>query len=278
MPGGFPEGGSICGCATYGLGSYSTSFPFGMTGLTPSSTANTKGSYSQLVTSTTYDIDFLEIVLCADYTAACGILVDIAIGSSGNETVIVSNLDVSLGNSNVVTQTYAFPISIPAGTRISARVQSSVGSISTNLVGVYVKGYEAEFNNGEGFAGVDAIGAVTATSFGTLLSPSSTTYTAYAQLVASSARDYSGIIIGADSQGASYYGGFYLDIAIGAGGSEKNVVAAEYYCSNNLAFSTTNQNTFFPIQIPAGTRISSRAASTAGYSQNIGIVVYGVYK
>jgi hypothetical protein len=97
------------------------------TSISPSATANTKGSFAQLVASTAKDYSGLLVILNARGGTSLAIYaVDIAIGSSGNETVVVNNL---MAQSALVQFAPLFiPMEIPAGTRISARCQSTATS------------------------------------------------------------------------------------------------------------------------------------------------------
>lgn len=114
--------------------------------VTPSATAHTKGSYAQLVASTS--VDYMGFMLALDgqnggATNARDYLVDLAIGGSGSEVIIVPNhlsRWIAASGMNPNGSYGPFFIPIPAGTRIAARCQSggaSGGAIGVTVYGIY---------------------------------------------------------------------------------------------------------------------------------------------
>ena len=125
--------------STYGADTSATA----LTAVAPSSSAHTKGSWTQLASSTARLIQGFWIQVAPQYTAGqdqCWLL-DIGIGGSGSEVVLVPNIQLywnSTTNTNIEPGVTFFPVAIPAGTRVSARVQSSIGaghSVYTGIVG-----------------------------------------------------------------------------------------------------------------------------------------------
>lgn len=104
--------------------------------------ANTKGSWVQLVASTTHPIRSLLVMAhAAGSSGSAGRhLLDIAIGPSNS--IILANL--------VVQKSYAWapgwigpiPVSIPAGTRIAARAQCSVTTTGVKELGISLIGLD----------------------------------------------------------------------------------------------------------------------------------------
>ena len=114
------------------------------TSVAASGSTNTKGSYSQVVASTTMDyIGFLFTLYDSNNTGQVGnagrYLFDIAIGAGGSEVPIVPNLPVVDNTGNTGIHSLFFPIPIPSGTRIAVRCQCATASktFSTVLHGVY---------------------------------------------------------------------------------------------------------------------------------------------
>lgn len=110
---------------------------------TAPATANTKtgAAYAQLTASTTNPIKSLYVWLTPGSSGTSSYAVDIAVGAAAAEVVVVPNV---VGKVNSATLSQAslfgpFAVSIPAGTRISARCQASV--LSTNI-GVIVLGLD----------------------------------------------------------------------------------------------------------------------------------------
>jgi hypothetical protein len=99
----------------------------------PGATAHTDGAWTQLIASTSFAYRWLAIIGNNRSDAAWlnnrSTLVDIAIGGAGAEQIILSDL-LSAGGSVNDNERLAvcLPVAIPAGSRISARNRSSVGT------------------------------------------------------------------------------------------------------------------------------------------------------
>ena len=101
----------------------------GGTQIDPGAIAGVKGAWAQIVSNTTSPITKLAIVIGGDTNsirANSSWLLDIGIGSSGSETVLINNLPL------VFHENYIFPkiigpmsVSIPTATRIAVRAQST---------------------------------------------------------------------------------------------------------------------------------------------------------
>jgi hypothetical protein len=109
------------------------------TTITASGSTNTKGSYSELVAATSRDYMGFFIGTTGASATTKHHLLDIAIGAAGSEVVILSNLYILTTAMWSAVPTFFLPINIPAGTRISARVQSATASsaFGLTLYGVY---------------------------------------------------------------------------------------------------------------------------------------------
>jgi len=119
------------------------------TAVTPNATANTKGLYAPLTTST--PVDYLGFLMAIDEGSSTtdhpvDQLWDIAVGAGGSEQIILPNFyalnsgisGFYIGGQNPVVSHF-LPIGIPAGTRISARMQTgqaSKPSMNLTLYGV----------------------------------------------------------------------------------------------------------------------------------------------
>lgn len=119
--------------------------------LDPGGTANTKGSYTQLVASTSRNCREVSIVLYSPDVDSAGNdqvnkfwAVDIAVGAAASEVIIVPDLMASRGWSTNFSPTGSLrlPISIPAGTRISARCASTSNNAtgSVRKIGIAMYG------------------------------------------------------------------------------------------------------------------------------------------
>lgn len=104
----------------------------GGTNIEPGGTPDTKGAYSQLVASTTFDVRALVIVIGGGvqrYHPSYRWLVDIAVGAAASEEIILSDIGFcgeAAANfyGDILPKTVGpLPVHIPAGTRVAARAQ-----------------------------------------------------------------------------------------------------------------------------------------------------------
>lgn len=275
MSGGFPIGGAVSNPSS--SGTVLSGFHFGGTIITPGATANTKGSWTQIVASTSSDCDLLHLKITGESGGGTykNQFIDVGVGVAGSEVVVFPNIDIGVGGTFQGSHVdLLVPIHIPAGSRIAARAQADAASISGDF-GVSLVVYDAAFET-QAFAGVDDIGTATSTTQGTVVALGNATKGSYAQLVASSAKDYEGLAVILDSDKGTSLAASVIDIAIGAAGSEV-ILMPDLICNG---FQSDWQLTkgFIPMQIPAGTRIAARGASLSGGTANVGVACYGLWK
>ena len=96
----------------------------------PGASANVKSAWVEITSGTSIDHSSLLITIQGDTDTvkpAGNALIDIGIGTSGNEVVILPNLPSTFASSDdhLPVMFGPFLLSIPSGTRIVARVQSS---------------------------------------------------------------------------------------------------------------------------------------------------------
>lgn len=274
MSGGWPSRYALCNAVDNGT---VTGSSIGTT-LTASGTTNAKGSYVQLVASSSTDTDWMMVSINPQGGNLNSVAVDIAIGASGSESVLVNNLIAVTKNTQPITPVYMFPCSIPAGTRISARCQSSLSSATTL---VQVTTFQSNFADGAASGLVDAVGFSTATTLGVAPTPGTNAQGSYSQVIASTANDYQGFFLGFDYQNNSAGSATYthlLRLAIGASGSEQVILPnVPLNLPTNISNILTPANTpYIPMQIPAGTRIAVSDSVSATGGPTIGVTFYGV--
>ena len=246
-------------------------------------TTNTKTAWNQLTASAPIDVCLLQLdwYLSWSSTAFGTVAMDIGVGAAGSEKVLIPNLVFGTGaNNGDAFGTLVFPVQIPAGTRIAMRFQSSNPTANNFPLGISVKLWDGELHRMEGAAGVDAMGLTALTA-----RPYSTTFTAatnagaigaWSQLVASTSRDYMGLVVLCDciTQDSTNFPTIIVDIGIGASGSEQVIVRGLFWQhAYPMGYGP------FPVQIPAGSRLSVRGiCSTAANAATTGAVVYGIYQ
>ena len=230
---------------------------------TANTAAHTKGAWSQIIASTSAEGSWLHVSCSAFNTAATNTasLLDIAIGASGSEVAIISNVAVGGASATYFT----FPVQIPSGSRLSARIQSVVTGGKTGTVSLWVidaGDYAASPTS------VDVIGTSTANSQGTSFTGASGTWV---QATASTSQAYRAIsfVPSIHDSDVATINLNLAEIGVGAAGSEVDF-ASQRWTSNVSEFIGTGQP--FPIDphgraIPSGSRLAVRHAITANPSK-----------
>jgi hypothetical protein len=223
---------------------------------TGSATINTKGSWSQIISSSSGNTSFIFISLNNVGNAATNTatLLDIGTGASGSETAIIGDVAIGAsGSSGGITNTFGVPFKIPSGTRVSARIQSVVAS-KTSTISAFVMdlgGYDTAPTS------VDVIGADTANSKGISFSGASGSWT---EAIASTSRNYRAVCCVLSSHNSDIATlTISWDVGIGASGSE--VVFGNGRTSTSsaeLLSNATPYNYLFGRKIPAGSRLAVR--------------------
>lgn len=243
--------------------------------------ANTKGSYAQLIASSAFDC--YAILVEFNDNRAAGVartgLCDIAIGAAASETVIIPNLNCGYAGDGADSnacggQRYFFPLYIPSGSRISARMQSAAGAVTTRTF-VHLFGGPTR----PVWAGttVTDYGTNLATSRGATVVPGTAGEGTWTQVVASTTQAHSYVAAGFGLDGSTNVAASigYFDLGLGA--------ATEVAIIENMPYgmSSAEQVAFYyPIGIAApvasGTRIAARAYQRTGVASNIDVIAYGV--
>lgn len=257
-----------------GSGSGSTYF------VTPTShaTIHTKGNWTQILAATPYHAHALLIEVAPAF--AWGAFWDIGIGGVGSERPIVENLAWgSTASEDQGVFAFIVPLALPAGTRISCRVQiDSAGASGNGLVAVMpighpFPGFEA------GLSRATTYGANTATTRLTLPTvPSANTKGPWAQLTAATTADIRYMIVQQTLAEFVSGGAWAFDIGIGASGSEK-ILVPDLLGDSQGGLQGPRPSTYgFPCYVPAGTRLSIRYKTSAGtaMSGDLGFAIIGV--
>lgn len=246
---------------------------------TASGSTNTKGSYTELHASTAFDACGLWISFsCQDSTRALW-LYDIAIGAAASEQIIIPNAVVGSAETtslSIYSPLVYFPVFIPAGTRISARVQANAASKTLTFGGVVCA---APFMGVAGLGRVTTYGADTATSGGTAVTLPSSGNGSYAQLTSSTTNDIKAAIIEVAYYGASASYAGSLEFSVGAGGSEQVVFKYSIlFRSTGHSFGVGPLSSgLIPMNIPAGSRLACRFVFVGGsVPSGVSVLVHGV--
>jgi hypothetical protein len=229
---------------------------------TANTAAHTKGAYQQLIASTGADATWLQIEFSGFNTATVNTasLVDIAIGASGSEVVIASNIAVG-GAAGVIVNV---PLQVPAASRLSARIQSVVTGGKTGAVVIRVidAGDYADTPTS-----VDVIGTSTADSQGTSFSGASGTWV---EGIASTAQAYRAValVMSMHDNDIATISNSIAEIGVGAAGNEVSFANHRWTAGVNEFIATATP--FMDPHgraIPAGSRLAVKHAITANPSK-----------
>ncbi len=255
------------------LAGVASSFQTSGTTITAHATSHTKGSWVELVASAPFDVTMLGVTMSASNHSSgtdTSQLTDIGVGANPNEKVLIANIPTGYSSLLITSARVAwFPIEIPSGTRISARMQAVITVDEVELQLFMFGG--SSWSSVPTFQSIDTMGALTASSHGTDLGSGS-----IVEIIASTAEDYKALGYGVDGAGdTSLTGNKLLTILVGAGAAEKvlidnikvHLASAE---SISLAFPSQG---ILPMEmnIPAGSRLSADL-DAAG---DVGLVLYG---
>lgn len=243
-----------------------------------SGSANTKGSWTEIVASTAFAADELLLTL-GQSNAICSGLVDIAIGASGSEQIIAA--DILCAGSPRMATSFPLPLSVPVASRIAARVADSDGAQAFQVrVNLIRSGLWATPPAGQ----ILTIGANAADSGGVAVDPggSINTYGAWSQITGSTSAYIAALSVrigGANNAApADSALGFYLDIGVGGSGSEVAIYEGLPFGSQSAGWYGPNPGMWLPAGIPAGSRLAARARSnvTDATDRLFDVVLYGL--
>jgi len=247
----------------------------GLVTVTANTSAHTKGSWSELIASTSANASLL-VLHVQDVSAAStntATLLDLATGASGSESAIAS--DIAIGGAQTTTGPVGVAVSIPlkisSGTRLSARIQSVVTGGKTASVQAFL------FDVGDFVTAptsVDVIGGNTANSQGISFSGASGTWV---QATASTSQAYRAVALMPSAHSATVSTiGPQLDLGVGASGSEVVFgITVAAYNNSEAVQSSPPYLSLFGRNIPAGSRLAVRHNIATGPS-NYGFVLIGI--
>lgn len=234
--------------------------------ITAAVTANAKGSWTEVAASTARDGNGLVVQLYASSGSNRDYLLDLAVGVSGSEQLVVRNLFFSSRNPDQEAMTLSIPrFHIPKGSRLAARLQSSVGS---SVVGIAVMAGVGRTVGGPLLQRTRTYGDVesSATS-GTSIDPGGSAHAdgSLVQLVSSLALDtYAlSLFIGNQKNSSRVTGTWLLDLLLGAANDEQPLID-DIFLESHVSPDTvvTSETFWFTDPIPKGSRVTARSRSS----------------
>lgn len=217
---------------------------------------DTKGSYKELTSGTT-EGGFLTLCLNTAYRT-CAYLVDVAIGASGSEQIILSNLyAVNHGNYDFTSHSFYTGLYIPAGSRLALRCQCSLASKWLDACAV-INGFGF---SPEGYQKAETLGADTSNSNGTVVDPGATKDTKGSWVQFSSGTTIAAkhliFMPGANDNWARRYVAFKVDIGLTASPGDAIIVPDLALYQNS--YTMPGPPYAFPLDIPIGSEVHVRA-------------------
>lgn len=247
----------------------------GATTASSNGTSVTTASIAQIAAATTYDYDAILVSTIGNSIGVEAAL-DIYLGASAAEYMLVDKLRVSKAISNPQALGILLPLAVPRGSRVSAKAFG--GTLSTIIHGLSGAPFAAR-----GFKRAVSMGITT--TAGVTVDPGATVNTlgAWTQITASTPNNFNAIMIaigdGARSV-ASATNSWLVDIGIGAAGLEQPIIRQLFVMSAANTVFSMSPPMFgpFPCNIPAGTRIAARAQSNnnGATTRNIDVIAYGL--
>lgn len=239
---------------------------FDGTDISSHASANTKGNWTQLIAATSFEAKSLLIQINRS-TGVRSFLVDIGIDIGGGDTVLIPNLMVACGDDGgQYGYRVRLPVTIPSGAQVLARCQDNIGSSAINVSCHIIAG---AFDDGIEALTINDYGTSTGNSRGTQIDPGATPNTkptSYTQLVASTTNAMKLALIQiANINQSPVLAAWALDIAIGAAMSETIIIPdliVEQSVAGNGGDMFQPSCVLLPVDVPAGTRLSARAACT----------------
>lgn len=244
------------------------------TNITASATIHTKGSYTQLIASTTYDWHgfWIYAINTATSAAATDLLLDVAVGAAASEQVILPNWMVGWSPAVTLGPRRMFvPIFIPRGRRIAARSQALIASDVVNVLVFGVIGNSGL--PGPLFSNCDAYGIDAATSSGTShTAGNSGAESADANVGSTTSRSYGAVRLGVASQSTTTTAiAYHWELTIGG------ITRAEWYTCNTTGEVVAGPFPESPItvSIPSGTQLQIQAeASGTAQAQDVAFYLF----
>jgi len=244
--------------------------------VTAGATAHTKGSWTQLISSTSHDAYGIWIGIDGIHVSAAATpyLVDIGVGPAGSEQVIIPNLDVWGADATAAglnPHLFWFPVYIPAGSRVAARSQSATAN-KTCRVMVMLDG--VPWYGLWGLGPVVDYGTDLANSSGTSVTPGSGAFGSWVQL-GTTTRDHTFWTVSMDWLTNAVVSALttLVEVGVGPSGSQRSLgvlrfrsTAAEQIAGGPFPLFLAS------LPVPAGTPVWARAAS--GATTAIGVIVY----
>src|SRR5262245_45392246 len=249
--------------------------------ITSGAAAATKGAWGELFAATLFDAYFMVIHFAGISspgvsTRAC---VDIGIGAATEEVLIADLLGGGAGSTGASANVsgpklWAFPIYIPAGSRITARYASERLSFSTRIA-MWLYG-------GHGYPPFRVGTKVTTYGIGTVpggtaITPGVSAEGAWTQIAAASSDDHFAFAPSFQTSGTTV-GNKSLTTDIGIGAATEEELASSYWWQTDSSETLGGPQPAMPTwaDVPAGTRLAMRAGCNGALAGPYEVALHAV--
>jgi hypothetical protein len=230
-----------------------------------SGAANAVGSWTQMHASTTFPVSLIRIHFGKAGVSVAAtntqFMFNVGVGAAGLETIIAQ--DIAAGGS-LAFSTWEFPLSVPAGSRLSIQTRSLTASKVVTM-GMMI------FGGGLGIESsykATTYGAVTSGSRGTILTAPGTANSveaAWTVIIAATTLPIRFLLVGVASPNTATAtaADLLIDIGVGAAGVESSIIS-DIACSVSANEDIIHSRPLlFPVNIPVGSRLVARYRGTS---------------
>jgi hypothetical protein len=242
--------------------------------------SHSKSSYVQLTASAPFAVEALWITIFDDNPAGNRGLLDLATGSAGSESVIISNLMWACRAFQGAS--FLIPYQIASGTRLAFRAQCAVAAVTVSCAVTLI-----EAGTGP-YPAVNAVSSYGVTNLSlteiATIDPGGTANTkgSYTQLTSATAADHDLWLFAVGNEGndaRTTSSGFRLDLATGPAGSETVLIPDLHLHLSTIADAPLPLVVGpLPLYVPSGTRLAARAQSgiTGATDRTFDLMAYGL--
>ena len=228
-------------------------------------TAGTSSAKGTIVTLGTTNFKSSGLYLClTHFSATSRYRIDVIVNDGGSDQVIIEDYYLDLSATNAIDGGAYFPVSVPSGASIKARLSSSTNAATLICSVVLVA---TDFPGAPGSSRVRSLTDFTNVAPTNTVTLSGTTPTAWTQIAASTIQRISWLWAQstAISPGSGTISDVLIDLATGGAGSEKAFATFQSRTIGSGGF--TNGKLNVPCDIPSGTRLSFRATCSGANAQ-----------
>jgi hypothetical protein len=243
---------------------------------TGAGTANVKGAWVQVLAACPFEAAGFILVINNDNVGSNDVLLDVGIGPSGSEVVILPDLYLHPLQNDTMFERIFVPLAIPAGARVATRLQTSTVS-GGQVLGTF-QAIAGGFMGVPGFkkcvsVGIDQANSRATTSFALDYQQG---WSALADVVP----ECKGFILEAWPTAVfTPNGDLHLtDLAVGAGGggAPSAVLVAQLPIRIDVNKGPTGcLSGYWPIRIPGGSKLWIRPNGVGYASHNVRIALHG---